>query len=554
MTFTSPLSAPHAASLVGRGVVAAWGRRRRTLVSFLELWRGPALQKPARRALQLPPVFLAFALFATCVALLAAAGPRLRASHRVNEKPVRVIVDCGITLSARAGDPSRLQLAGEKASRALTSVFSPSSTPVDLVYLPGTGSQRIMLEGLPSALANAPLSAVDTEAVLLQTLHDQLQTADGPLIVISDRRLNIVDPRLIQFSPDREVENVGIKQFTAREHPSPQVMVRLRNDSSRTSVTLTVTSGEQLTRQVLELPARGSEKDYFLDLARFDAVIEASLEGADDQPADDKAWLVREGSFPASKARASLAPEIRRMVEVYARERPPSAAPATVAIVASEADLPIEAPAVLVAPPSGDKASGTVNAVAHPITANVDWLTFPATVLTAGEPPRGWMPLVTVGGHVIVAARAEPVRQVWVGFDASTAWTATPDFVIFWANILGWAGQGKERFVAYSLNEREQGWLPSERFPAAHSSAELWPGVYQSPLGELRTFNAPSPIPQIGQTTPDWRERLALLASSSKNGFNASPWLGVMALVGLVITAATWKRRNLTPLSVARTF
>ena len=410
-----------------------------------------------------------------------------------------------------------------------------------------------MLEGLPSALANAPLSAVDTEAVLLQTLHDQLQTADGPLIVISDRRLNIVDPRLIQFSPDREVENVGIKQFTARASlstgdgsPSQRFVPNLRDacgDFGRATHSSGARASRAAARRIISLILLG------LTRSLKHRLIPRTISRRTIRPG-----LCAREAFRASKRghrsrrrfgewwrcmRESVRPPRRRQLWRSWRLRP---------------ICPLRPRRCRSAPPSGDKASGTVNAVAHPITANVDWLTFPATVLTAGEPPRGWMPLVTVGGHVIVAARAEPVRQVWVGFDASTAWTATPDFVIFWANILGWAGQGKERFVAYSLNEREQGWLPSERFPATHSSAELWPGVYQSPLGELRAFNAPSPIPQIGQTTPDCARTACFVGFLLKKRVQCIALARSDGLGGPGDYGSDVEACNLTPLSVARTF
>src|ERR1700684_2347743 len=119
MVFASPLWLFALLPWAGATLWLLWGRRRRTFVPFLEFWRGPALQKPAKRALQPPPVFLALAIVATGLALLAAARPRLQSEHAGASTSVTIIVDRGITMSATSGAVPRFQAAVKKAAEGM---------------------------------------------------------------------------------------------------------------------------------------------------------------------------------------------------------------------------------------------------------------------------------------------------------------------------------------------------------------------------------------------------------------------------------------------------
>ena len=57
-----------------------WGRRQRTLVPFLPLWRGPAPVPRAKRSVQLPPAAVIFAILSMLLAVLAAARPAIARS------------------------------------------------------------------------------------------------------------------------------------------------------------------------------------------------------------------------------------------------------------------------------------------------------------------------------------------------------------------------------------------------------------------------------------------------------------------------------------------
>jgi hypothetical protein len=524
-----------------------WGRRRKTPVAFLDLWKGPALQKPAKRALQPPPIFLGLAILAMLLALLAGSRPRAFAGRGGAGKPITIIVDRGMSMSAMTGGQFRFVAAAKAASAELLHAES-SATPVELLTVPSDGVQAADLSSWAARVEKDSPTALDTQAALQEIVRDRLAaTSGGAVVVISDRQLGFDDPRLIQFSTAGMIDNIAIAKMAARETPSPQVMLTLRNDSDRRSASVKVTSGTLSVARTLDLPPRGGERNYFFDFAKFDTIIAASLDVKDDQPADDRAWLVREGSYPKIEPRAPVSAELRRMIDVYSHSRKPSDESQTVAVVDAEADLPGEKPAVWIPPATGPLAHGAVTAANHPVTANVNWSAFSAQVQTAGPAPRGWTPLLTMDGQVIVALRAEAARQVWVGFD-SPAWAATPDFVVFWANVFTWVGAGQERFAGYPLAKFEPDWQPMELAPAMKApAAGQWPGLYRTKeQGRMRAFNPVVDLHPHGTTqTPRWREKLADAEGSTRAGYDLSAPLLLLAIFALIASALKWKRRPL---------
>src|SRR5690348_6648117 len=105
MTFASPLWLIGLLPWMGVALYLLWGRRKRWDVPFLELWRGPAAVEHARWKVSAPPIALAMALLAMLSAILGASGPAARWHVGSNSPPITVIVDRGLTMSARgAGD------------------------------------------------------------------------------------------------------------------------------------------------------------------------------------------------------------------------------------------------------------------------------------------------------------------------------------------------------------------------------------------------------------------------------------------------------------------
>src|SRR5665213_1167528 len=217
-----------------------WGRRRRTYVPFLDLWRGPALQKPTQRALKPPPIFLAAALLGTLLAILAGAEPAIRSARPNSGHAITMILDRGITMSALDHGQPRFRIATRNAVRMLDSFFKQPQTPIELWTLPGAGPLNLELGNLDSAIADLSLTAIDTQAGIEETVRNQLASSQGTVILVSDRRIAFDNPRLVQVSPQSPIDNVGIVSVAARETPKPQIMVRLRNDSSRKAVPLKI--------------------------------------------------------------------------------------------------------------------------------------------------------------------------------------------------------------------------------------------------------------------------------------------------------------------------
>ncbi|MDB5289061.1 MAG: uncharacterized protein JWL69_302, partial [Phycisphaerales bacterium] len=428
MLFSAPI---WLLGLVPWGAVSLWllwGRRRKTPVPFLELWRGPALQRPAKSAFQPPAVSLALAMLAMFIAILAASGPSVAMLGSSAREPVTIIVDRGMSMSASSGGVPRFQGLAQARAKDI-SVTLGAMTSVDLIDLPGGDVRRSNAGNWAGAVERLAPTAIDTQDSLRQAVRDRLASTTSPVIVLSDRPLGIDDPRLVQIAPETKVENVGIAALSANQTPSPQVMVRVRNDSGRAAAQVKVSSDGQSVERTVDLPPGGGERDYFFDLPRLGEVVEAALVAGDDQPADDRAWLVREGSFPRIELRSPVSAELRRMIDVYSRSRPPTDSSRRVAIVNSGADLPSDAPAVIVALTGAERAKGSLSTADHPITRDVDWSALPKDLAVAGESPSGWTAVVSVDGRIIAAARSQPARQVWVGFDPG-AWAATPDYVV----------------------------------------------------------------------------------------------------------------------------
>ena len=159
------------------------------------------------------------------------------------------------------------------------------------------------------------------------------------------------------------------------------------------------------------------------------------------------------------------------------------------------------------------------------------------------SPPDGWTPVVRAGGKVWVAVREKPIRAVWVGFDAGE-WARTSDYVVFWANVLNWAGAGGERFAAHPVGSLEGEWTAAELAPAvAPPEPKLWPGLYRRSDGMLQALRAPD-MPQTAPVPTDWRERLARQISGSGARVQLAPWAALLSLLCLLGAAMTWKRKE----------
>jgi hypothetical protein len=162
--------------------------------------------------------------------------------------------------------------------------------------------------------------------------------------------------------------------------------------------------------------------------------------------------------------------------------------------------------------------------------------------MTAPVPSGGWTTLVHRGDQVWLAVREAPARQVWMGFDAPE-WTRTPDFVVFWASLFDWLGQGTPTYVSQKVGDLGPEWSPVE---TSFGDPPLWPGLYRRADGAVAAMNsglvAPGPVSET-----NWKDRLGQLRGDG--GRSLSPDLLLAALGCLLWASVTWKRPSLTEIS-----
>lgn len=535
MTFLSPLFLIGLIPWSAVSVWLLWGRRQRTDVPFLEFWREAAEETHAKRRMKVPPIAVALAIAAMLLSILAAAQPLVRGVGTSRGPRITVIVDRGITMSATENQTIRFRAGADAAQDALIEL-GYHFEPVDFLTVPGDSTPRVLWSDWTPAVASLAPTALDTSDTLRSTIAARLSAGDGMILVISDQELHRHDPRLIQISPERAPQDIAISTLSARATPRPEVMVRVRNATSQTSAPLIVRSGSQAQTRQIDLPPRGNDRDYFIDMPQLGDAVEAMLDVRDDISADNRAWLVRERSWPRIEVRDSIGPELGRMIDVYESRHAPSRASSTVSIASQLNDLPAKGPMVVVVPAALAPIAAAIQIADHPITRDINWDALAPSLSWNADAPKGWQALVSVSGHTLVAARDEPSRQVWVGI-GGTHWPASAEFVLFWANVLDWAGQGDERFSGRSLQE-----LTSEWRPIDVSSRSAWgqPGIYEN--GSQRcAFNATVPELTPSPQT-DWRRALASWSRETGRGIRLGPLAILLALTCLTASALTWRR------------
>lgn len=517
-------------------VVSVWlfrGRRPRVQIPYLPLWRGPLPMRQPYRKLRTIPLAIAMALLASLLAILAGARPAisgLRSGGSV--PPLVIVVDRGLSMSAQADGRTRY----EQAARALARAIEPrdASRPVELVPVPGEEIIRTTLADCADRIASLPPTARDTRRAVEEAVSARLAASSAPVLVVSDQNVPGWGDRVLQVPPDAPVEDVAISGLTMREAPWPQVMVRVRNQSSLTSCTLETSTDSGTARQAIELPARGGTRDYFINPSRLGTVVSARILARDDVPANDQAWLVREGSTAGIEVRTPVPAELQRLINAYQRARPAADESLKLVVASRVADLPANAPGVIVADADQLVASDNADVASHSLTAHVDWAHVPSPVRLAREPPAGWTPVVKLGGRVAIAVAPEPARRVWVGFD-SPSWPANPDFVVFWTNVFDWAGGAGRAWVSRPLND----WSPEWKAGDAAAISGSWPGVYRRSDGALRAFNAPDVIFPASPRT-DWRSRLSRLERTSTQ-LQLFRVLLLLAAGAMAVSALAWR-------------
>lgn len=528
MIFTTPL---WLLGLIPWLALTAWllrGRHEDARVPFLKLWPARQPRPASSRALRVPPVWLIFLLLSILFAILGAARPQLTVGR--SAPPLSFIVDRDLALSARYGQSSRLRGLRETAAEPLRRAFGRASLPVTTVP---DGPEEVA-------------SSFRTLDALRSTVRQTLEQADGHVIVFSEQTLQLDDARLIQIALAEGISNVGIVNLAAREDPAPQVMVVLRNDSSLTRAELVISTDGDSTRRSINLPSRAGESSYFIDLPRLGQVVSVALLTDDDLAADNRAWLVRQRTWPMIEPQSPLSPELAHMIDVYRRLRHGGDGSKRVAVTARADDSSDnEATVIVAAPPAAKRPPGgaVLRVEDHPITANIDWNRMVSDGRVAAAPPGAWRPLVTVGNQVLVAVREAPTRRVWIAFDSDT-WARTSDFVVFWTNVLDWAGQGGEEFVGERMQEPDGDWTRRDDLSdAVPLPLDPPPGVYGRPDGATRALNAIDVRVAVAPPArTEWRERLTRVRPRGARGRPLAAPTSAVALGCAMISSLAWGR------------
>jgi hypothetical protein len=496
------------------------GRARAITVPFLPLWQESSQEAERKRAWRFPPAAIAAALMSALLAVIAAAQPKIRWAGEPSNRPVIVIADRGITMSA----DHRLALLAGEASPLINKIIASASA--QLIAVPAISPTPIDGSSFSSAVAALAPTAMDTKDALETAEHAALADPKALVIVLSDQAA-VSDDRLVQISPETSYSNIEIARLAVRAAPAPQAMITLQNDSAQTQGTLRVSGAKP---QMVQLPPHGKTADYFVDLTNAPATVEASVDSA------AQAWAVRGAAWPRVVAQGAIPDELQRMIDVYQRHRTTGDESATITIVPIELNSVSDQSTVAIVPQTFATTSdnGAISVTPSQITSGIDWNSAARQVQVADiQPDSSWQKLVWTPRHVLVAQRNTPSRQVWVGIRPGT-WAATPDFVVFWGKVFDWIGQGNDRYTSQPVGPLPADWKPVG-FTVAPLDNGLVPGLYQNGKTTI-ALNAAAPRGPF-VTSGDWRPKLAELASQQGIVWDAGPLVVLAALVFLIISA-----------------
>jgi hypothetical protein len=519
------------------GLFSAWllvGRRKRERVPFLPLWDAPQELRRPKKGFEPPPVSLVFALLALLLGVLALSEPVIRPRDASRRGKITVVVDRGASMSAVIGEGARYASLAKSVAPRLAGEFGAG--PVDLVDVVTGGVEQADRSDWATTVSKWKRTAFDTSDALRSTAR-RLVDRGEPVVVLSDRDLGFNSDQLVQAMPPDEVKNAAIVRLAAREG---QVMITLHANYTTPRTLVVTTAGQSVRREIWIKP--GDDQNVFVDVPRLGDVVEASFELGDAFDGDDAAYLVRGRRWPNVEARLPLPDELRRMLVVYQKNRPAGEGSNKISLV-GPGELGSDEAGVVVTPVAGDeRARGSVVAQNHPALAEVDWTGVERGVAVAEKGPgEGWTVVARVGAQPIVAVREGAARQVWVGFE-SREFARTPAFVVFWSNVLDWAGSGGEGFASVPVG---QGGEKLRRVMPAQLPGDVdgpyWPGVFETATGPIA--KAASPV-VFSSGSGAWERALARLQVGPGAGRRLAPWLALAALGCLLGATLTWERKK----------
>src|SRR5262245_11655171 len=194
------------------------GQRQRAIVPFLDLWRGPVKGPRVKRTIEAPPLAILCTLLAILCAIFGAARPSLDLG--LQQGPlITIIVDRGITMSPRGKHQARWRELIDECYGVIAR--ETGLGPVDLITIPGPGAVRTDRSDWISVL-NEASSSIKTPALLRTAIASELARHSNPIIVLTDRTLDVTNNRLAQIAPVSMPQNAGIVAVAARQTPRPQ--------------------------------------------------------------------------------------------------------------------------------------------------------------------------------------------------------------------------------------------------------------------------------------------------------------------------------------------
>jgi hypothetical protein len=116
-------------------------------------------------------------------------------------------------------------------------------------------------------------------------------------------------------------------------------------------------------------------------------------------------------------------------------------------------------------------------------------------------------------------------------------WAGSTDFVLFWTNVLDWAGDRHEAYRAHTLEEADARWRP------LRSTVRGKPGIYQNAEGAQEAFNM-TPISPAPADPGKWKGELAGLLKTGRPSLPLDLPLVIAALLCAAGAALTWQRRR----------
>jgi len=512
MTLLQPLGLLALAAVPVLVALSLWRwRRREVIVSSLLLWRDVAAAwrhaPHARRRRQLDPLLILRVAVALALAGALCAPVLLRAARATRR--LIVVLDRSASMATRRPDGlTRWRAARDELLKLLVQL--DAADRVEFATVPPLADRAIGAERGPRDAASLILTLEPSDAAAepadlrRAALEAQARQPAARVLVVTDAPVPGLPPGVALLATGAPARNLGITTFAARPYPDgrTEVLIAVANASPAAAAAQVAlrADGRELGRRRVDVAGAATARVIFEARPAAAAVLEARLDGADDLPVDDRAWLARRSERlriawvgdECYYLRRALA--VQDGVEVVELPAPPDAAVPDgfdLALYYRAAPRRLAAGSlVVVAPgapvgalrpgPLAEAAPASVVARRDPLMAAVR-----LEGLALGRVPRPALPggfetLATAGDVPLIGRwRDGAATVVYVGVDpASSAWPLDPSFPIFWANVVASAARQGQQAGSFGCSRPGQ----AVAIRAGPEAALIEPGGDRRPL------------------------------------------------------------------------